>query len=166
MEDIANIKNNLSNVVYLYENFRFENLLDWITLEYAEKVPVKKLKAKLENYFLKNRSLDDINISAVQHLDLSDDDALFWSYDAFQKISDIKVNGKQQLISLKYNFLSSMVDAIEALELLENDQQEEFMEKYPNLNNEMNLFNETNYLILISNHVSSSIVRIKSESEG
>ena len=58
-----------------------------------------------------------------------------------------------------------MDDAIDALELLENGHQNEFMEKYPQLNNEINLFNETNYLVLISSHVSKNIIRIKGEGE-
>ena len=165
MEDIENIKNNLSNVVYLYENFRLDgDLENYISLEYVKDnntPPVKILKEKLEDYFLKNGA--SIDITAVQHLGLSDVDALQWSFDAFQKISGIVINGKKRLISLRYDFLATVDDASTALELLENNNKNHFFERYKFLT-EQDLFNETNFLMLIAHHV-SNIVRIKSEEE-
>ena len=53
MQDAENIKNNLSNVVLLYDSFRFDNKLDCITVEYEDpdELPTKELQKNLALIF-------------------------------------------------------------------------------------------------------------------
>jgi hypothetical protein len=162
MNNIENIQNNLSNVVYLYENFRFDNALDSLTFEYEEKIPVKELKQILNNYFI-DRPIDSIDVGPLQHLDLDKDVALYSSYSAFRRISGVVVDGKKKLISFKYSFLTSVERAEKGLKLLESDNIEEFKKKYPELT-ELSLFDETDHIMILTQHL-ESLVTLKEEGE-
>lgn len=164
MQDTENIKNNLSNVVLLYDSFRFDNKLDCITVEYEDpdELPTKELQKKLSTYFL-DQSLDTINISPLDHLDFDPDDAGYRSYSAFRRISGISVNGKKKLISFKYSFLTSVERAEKGLKLLENDKIEEFEKKYPELT-ELSLYDETDHIMILTQHL-ESLVNLKEEED-
>lgn len=162
MNNIANIKNNLSNVVYLYENFRFDNALDCLTVEYDDKIPVKELKQVLKNYFV-DRPIDSIDVGQLQHLDVDEDVALYSSYSAFRRISGVVVDGKKKLISFQYSFLTSVERAQKGLKLLECDNIEEFKRKYPELT-ELALFDETDHIMMLMQHL-DSLVTLKDEEE-
>ena len=162
MNNIENIKNNLSNVVYLYENFRFDNALDSLTFEYEGKIPVKELKQALNSYFI-DCPIDSIDIGPLQHLDLDEDIALYSSYSAFRRISGLVVDGKKKLISFEYSFLTSVERAESGLKLLENDNIEEFEKKYPELT-ELSLYDETDHIMILTQHL-ESLVTLKEEEE-
>jgi hypothetical protein len=162
MNNIENIQNNLSNVVYLYENFRFDNALDSLTFEYEKKIPAKELKQVLNSYFV-DRPIDSIDVGPLQHLDLDEDVALYSSYSAFRRISGVVVDGKKKLISFKYSFLTSVERAENGLNLLERDNIEEFKKEYPELT-ELSLFDETDHIMILTQHL-ESLVTLKEEEE-
>jgi|GEM_PF-760266 len=149
----SNIIHNLRNLVYLYSNLRFlENKQDCLTIEYKDPQnrTTKVLLNDLKKYFL-NQTLYSINTRPLEHLKLDDEISLYSSYSSFRRIKGITANKKY--ISFNYAFLTSTERAESALKLLENNNIEQFLTEYPELSEELNLFDNVDNIMILMTHL-------------
>jgi hypothetical protein len=149
MENIENIKNNLSNICYLYDLYRFPDMEDFLTLEYVDDVDPEELQDTLNDYFIA-MTWDIPETWGL--LDLIGKETLARSIQAFKNVSEISIDSEAHLISFKYDFLSSVDRANEAIKLLENGHIKEFKSRFPQYS-EQNLYTETDRLVLIIQHL-------------
>jgi hypothetical protein len=162
--NIDNVKNNLSNVCYLFENLRLNDYPDCIVIEYVNEdgVTAKALQKKLNHYF-KNQTFDTIDISPLNHLELEPIDALYRSYSAFRRINGITVNKKKKYVIIDFVFLTSVERVNDALELLENNEVDKYVQLYPELT-EIALYDQTDQIMVLLSHL-HEIVTLKNEED-
>lgn len=158
MENIENIKNNLSNVCYLYALLRFDDMDDFLTVEYVDDVEPEELLDKLNDYFI-IQSWDTPDI--WKKFDIVGKDKLKKSKQAINRITEITINPDENLASFKYHFLSSSERANEAMLLLEDGNIYEFRNLYPEFS-ERKLYEETDSIMLLIHHI-DGLVTIKDE---
>ena len=157
-----NIKHNLSNnILYLYELLRNDENPQCIYLEYEnDGTPIKLLKEKLQEYFL-NQTLDSIDTGPLRHLEFQFDEqeARFRSLYAFRRISSIELT--DDTIIIGYSFLTSVERVENALKLLEEKENKEFLFLYPEIT-EISTYFECDSLMVILAHLDAQI-SLKSE---
>jgi hypothetical protein len=153
MKNLNNIKHNMRNIGYLYNHFIYENHTDCFSVEYLDDIPAKKLKKKLDSYFI---SMDWDISSTWKQLNLVQKDFVLRSKGCFQKISDITIDEKDKLISLKYPFLLSKQEACKSYQLLKHGKIEDFMSQYQKITEEA-LHWETDRLMLLLHHLESML---------
>ena len=158
MKNLNNIKNNMRNIGYLYNHFIYENHEDSFSVEYCDDIPAKKLKKKLDSYFI---SMDWNIKSTWKQFNIVEKHFVLRSMAVFEKISDIKIDEKDKLISFKYPFLLSKQKAYKSYQLLKHGKVEEFLFQYPEITEEA-LYWESARLILLLHHL-ESMLNIKVE---
>lgn len=149
MKNIDNIKHNLRNIGYLYNNYIYENCPDCFTVEYLGDIPVKKLKKKLKSYFI---DMDWDTKETWEKLDLVGKDTLIRSKAGFQKISKITIDEEYKQINLQYPFLVTKQKLCDGYQLIKNGEVEEYIKQCPDLT-EKALYLETDRLMLILQHL-------------
>jgi len=159
---IKNIQHNLSNnILYLYELLRNGEYPQCIYLEYEnDGTPVKILKEKLQEYFL-NQTLDSINTEPLRHLEsqFDEQESRFRSLCAFRRISSIELT--ENTIIIGYSFLTSVERVENALKLLKEKKNKEFLSLYPEIT-EISTYFECDSLMIILAHL-DALVSLKSE---
>ncbi|MDR3666423.1 MAG: hypothetical protein P4L35_06255 [Ignavibacteriaceae bacterium] len=160
--NIKNIQHNLSkNISYLYELLRNEEYPQCIYLEFEhDGTPVNLLKEKLQGYFL-NQTLDSIDTDPLKHLEAEFDEqeSRFRSLCAFRRISSIELT--DDTIIIGYSFLTSVERVENALKLLKEKKNKEFLSLYPEIT-EISTYFETDSLMIILAHLDAQI-SLKSE---
>lgn len=158
MKNLDNIKHNMRNIGYLYNHFIYENHEDSFSVEYLDEIPAKKLKKKLDSYFI---SMDWNIKSTWKQFNLVQKDFVLRSMAVFGKISHIAVDEKLKLLSFQYPFLLSKQKAYDSYQLLKHGKVEEFLLQYPEITEEA-LYWETDRLMLLLHHL-ESMLDIKAE---
>jgi hypothetical protein len=158
MKNIDNIRHNLRNIGYLYNNYIYKHCPDCFTVQYLSEIPVKKLKKKLNDYFI---DMDWNTKETWDQFDLVGKDALIRSMACFEKISNISFDEENKQINFKYPFLVTKQKLYDAYQLIKNDKIEQYRLDCPEMT-EAALFWECDHLMLLLMHL-DTMLEIKVE---
>jgi hypothetical protein len=153
MKNIDNIRHNLRNIGYLYNNYIYKHCPDCFTVKYLSDIPLKKLTKKLNDYFI---DMDWNTKETWDKFDLVGKDTLLRSLGCFEKISKITIDEEYRLISFEYPFLVTKQKLYDAYQLIKNDKIEQYKSDCPEMT-EAALFWECDRLMVLLMHLETML---------